>query len=197
MSSSPNLTPDSSLNTSEAKAPGEIQASGSTANVADLSSGLQKRLEESEKLNAELQKQVTEEKNRYLYLYADFDNYKKRAIKERSDAIKFGWEPCAKELLQVIDNLERALEHMAPTTDKTLVQGLHMVLNQFEAVLEKQGVKEVDTLQQVFDPNLHEAVGQEASDHPSGTVIKEHTTGYTLHGRLLRPARVVISGGKS
>src|SRR3954451_21578175 len=81
---------------------------------------------------AELEAQLKEKDAKYLYLYAEFENYKKRAIKERSDLIKYGWENAARELLMVIDNLERALEHMPPTTDKALVQGLYMVINQFK-----------------------------------------------------------------
>src|SRR5688500_1711994 len=97
----------------------------------------------ADKRIADLEEQLKQEKNKYLYLYADFDNYKKRAIKERSDAMKFGWEPAARELLQVVDNVERALTHMPATTDRTLVDGLHMVLNQFKATLEKYGVQRV------------------------------------------------------
>jgi molecular chaperone GrpE len=145
----------------------------------------------------ELEAQLKEKESKYLYLYAEFENFKKRAVKERADLLKFGWEPAARELLQVVDNLERALEHAPPSTDKTLIEGLQMVLNQFKSVLQKQGIQHIDSMQKSFDPEYHEAVGQEASDQPEGTVVKEHMRGYTLHGRLLRPARVVVSGGKS
>jgi len=151
---------------------------------------LQKRIQD-------LESQVKEKENKYLYLYADFENFKKRSIKERSDSLKFGWESVARELLQTVDNLERALTHIPPNTDKSLVEGLHMVLNQFEAALKKNGVQLIESLEKDFDPNLHEAIGQEKSDLPSGTIVKEHTRGYTLHGRLLRPARVVVSGGQT
>lgn len=152
---------------------------------------LQKRIQE-------LEAQVKEKEQKYLYLYADFDNFKRRQIKERSDLLKFGWESLARDLLQVVDNLERALEHMPPTTEKTLSDGIHMVLSQFRATLNKQGVQLVETSAKPFDPNLHEAVGQEPSPaHPAGTVVREQLKGYTLHGRLLRPARVIVSGGNS
>ena len=144
---------------------------------------------------SELETQLRDEKNRYLYLYAEFENFKKRALKERSDAIKFGWEPVARELLEVLDNLERALDHMPAETSKTLVEGLRLVANQFRATLEKQGVQKIDSRGQAFDPHLHEAVGQEPSESPEGTVTQEALRGYTLHGRLLRPSRVVISSG--
>ena len=145
---------------------------------------------------AELEEQVKEKENKYLYLYADFDNSKKRVQKERTDLIKFGWEPIARDLLQVVDNLERAIQHMPIGTDKILADGLHMVVSQFRTTLEKGGVQLVHTLEQAFDPNLHEAVGSEESHHPEGTIVKEAQRGYLMHGRLLRPAQVVVSGGK-
>ena len=153
-----------------------------------------KRLEEKSSQLEDTAKQL-EEKNKYLYLYADFDNFKKRAVKERSELIKFGWESVARELLGVLDNLDLALAHVPPGADKNWVDGLRMVAQQFQATLEKQGVTPVRA--QGFDPNLHEAVGQENSDQPAGTIIKEHSRGYLLHGRLLRPARVVVSSGNS
>jgi molecular chaperone GrpE len=146
----------------------------------------------------ELEAQVKEKEQKYLYLYADFENYKKRAIKERADLLKFGWENAARELLEVVDNLERALNHMPKSDDashKTLEQGLRMVLGQFKAALDKQGIQRISTETRDFDPNLHEAVAHENSEHPEGKIAREESSGYTLHGRLLRPARVVISNG--
>jgi molecular chaperone GrpE len=145
----------------------------------------------------DLEAQLKEKDARYVYLYAEFENYKKRMARERTDLMKFGCEGLARELLQVIDNLERALAHMPAGTDKTLIDGLHMTLNQLRAVLEKQGVQTVTSIDREFDPNVHEAVSQEESERPSGTILKEASRGYTLHGRLLRPARVVVSQGKT
>ncbi|OFZ21458.1 MAG: nucleotide exchange factor GrpE [Bdellovibrionales bacterium GWB1_55_8] len=144
----------------------------------------------------ELEGKLKEQESKYSYLYADFDNYKKRVIKERADLLKFGWEAPARDLLQVLDNLERGLAHAPAGTDKALTQGLEMVVSQFKGILEKQGIQTVTSLGKPFDPNYGEAVAQEPSDQPSGTVIREHSPGYTLHGRLLRPARVVVSSGK-
>jgi molecular chaperone GrpE len=145
----------------------------------------------------ELQKQLKEKDAKYLYLYAEFENFKKRAEKDRDSMRKFGWESIAKDLLQVADHLELALSHVPAGTDKGLIQGLNMVLGQFRGAMEKQGVQMLKSLGQPFDPNFHEAVSQEASDKPAGTVIQEHGQGYTLHGRLLRPARVVVSAGSA
>lgn len=146
----------------------------------------------------ELEAQIKDKEQKYLYLYAEFENFKKRASKEREETLKFGFESTAHELIQVIDNLERALAHIPPSTDKNLVTGLQMVLNQFIAALQKQGVQPMNTdAPKSFDPNFHEAVGQEASTHPEGSVLQTQTKGYTIHGRLLRPARVIVSSGNN
>lgn len=150
-----------------------------------------------EKRIAELEAQVKERDQKYVYLYADFENFKKRAIKERSDAMKYGWENVARDMLQVVDNLERALAHMPATTDQGLADGLKMVIHQFKNTMEKQGVQQINALNQPFDPNLHEAVGQTPSEeHAAGVIVHEQQPGYTLHGRLLRPSRVILSAGK-
>lgn len=154
---------------------------------------------ESQKLEERIQAleaEVKEKENKYLYLYAEFENFKKRAQKERQDLIKFAAEPVVRDLLQVVDNLERALAHVPVNTDKNIVQGLQMVLSQFCSTLEKQGVSKIVCLDKPFDPNFHEAVGQEDSKQPAGTITKEHLSGYTFHGRLLRPSRVMISSGR-
>jgi molecular chaperone GrpE len=146
----------------------------------------------------ELEADLKEKEQKYLYLYSDFENFKKRTAKERDELRKFGWISATKSLVEVIDNLERALAH-APKTDSDghgpLIEGIKMVLNQFKDVLENQGVQVINTEHQMFDPHLHEAVGQMNSDQPEGQILREEAKGYTLHGRLLRPARVVISSG--
>jgi molecular chaperone GrpE len=161
------------------------------ANGKGASSNLETKVQE-------LEAQLKEKEQKYVYLYADFENYKKRMVKERSDLLKYGWESSARQLLEVIDNLERALAHMPKSNDqahKTLEDGLKMVLNQFRAILEKQGVQHIGIENQAFDPNLHEAVGQEPSEHAQGHIVREEMKGYTIHGRLLRPSRVIVSTG--
>jgi molecular chaperone GrpE len=145
----------------------------------------------------ELEAQVKEKDAKYLYLYAEFENYKKRSFKELQDARKFGWENVGRDLLQVLDNLERAMAHTPEGTDKNLVIGLQMVIQQFKQTLQRNGVEEVPTMGKPFDPNLMEGMGQEPSNQPAGTVTSEQLKGYTIHGRLLRPARVMVSSGIS
>ena len=142
-----------------------------------------------------LTEKLAHSEEKYKYLYADFENYKKRAIKERQDAMKFGWENVAGEMLGVLDNLDRALQYAKPETDANLLSGLKMVAQQFITTLSKQGVAEIPSIDQPFNPELHEASGQIPSDKPAGTIIQELQKGYTLHGRLLRASRVMLSSG--
>ncbi len=145
----------------------------------------------------EMEKKLKEAEQKYVYLYAEFENFKKRAVKERQDTVKFGWENVASGLLEVLDNFNRALTFAKPDGDPSLVSGLKMVAQQFKATLEKQGVAEIATENQNFNPEMHEAVGQLPSEKPAGLIVQEHQKGYTLHGRLLRPARVMISSGQA
>jgi molecular chaperone GrpE len=177
-----------------------IESSGTTMNENETDPGSDgtsgnATVSDLRKRITDLENQVKEKENKYLYLYADFDNFRKRSVKDRSDSIKFGWESLARELLQTVDNLERAIIHAPASSDKVLLEGLHMVLKHLKSSLQKQGVQVIESLNKEFDPNLHEAIGQEPSEAPAGNIIKEHTRGYTLHGRLLRPARVVLSSG--
>lgn len=145
---------------------------------------------------ADLQAKLKEAESKYLYLYADFENFKKRAWNEKEETRKFGWEPAARELLQVADNFFRALQFIPEGTDKNFITGMQMIERQFLAALDKYGVKAVEAVGKPFDPNLQEAVGQDVSDKEQGIVIREETRGFTMHGRLLRPAKVIISAGK-
>lgn len=143
-----------------------------------------------------LQQELKEKENKYLYLYAEFETYKKRAIQERAQTLKFGYEPFARELLQVADNLERAIEHSQAEAGeiKQLLTGVQMVYQQLQSTLEKYNVVPLQTKGQKFNPEQHEAVGQEkTSSVEEGTILKELQKGYLIHGRLLRPARVVVA----
>ncbi len=166
----------------------ENEDARSQGDAADGGSAPQEAVNPLDQLKAEL----TAEKNKYLYLYAEFDNYKKRAIKERSDLIKFGHESFARDLLLVKDNFERGLQY-ADNLD-ALVSGLKMVTADMDKTLERFGVTTIKTVGTTFDPNMHEAVGQE--EGADGVVIKELLKGYCLNGRLLRPAKVIVGIAK-
>jgi molecular chaperone GrpE len=133
--------------------------------------------------------------DRLLRTMAEFDNYKKRAAKDKEDLTRYGNERLLRELLPVMDNFERALEQAKNSPDlKALQDGLEMILRQFVSVLEKFGVKGFSSLGEPFDPNRHEAMThQESAGHEENTVISEFQKGYNLHDRLLRAAMVAVS----
>ncbi|MGQ0794112.1 MAG: nucleotide exchange factor GrpE [Deltaproteobacteria bacterium] len=133
---------------------------------------------------------------RYLRMAADFDNFKKRAVKEKSEVIFFANEELIKTLLDVIDNMERAIGHSEASGEaKPIVEGVKLVYKQFLSALEKFGVKTIEVARgQEFDPKLHQAIEHvESSDMPPGSVFSEAQRGYTLKERLLRPALVSVS----
>ncbi len=139
-------------------------------------------------------KEAQDNFDRFLRLSAEFENFKKRMEKEKNDAYKFGTENLIKELLPVLDNLERAIDHGEAKGPQGLLEGVDMTLKGFLTALEKIGVSPVDASGKEFDPNLHEAVMvQEDAHHPAGTVLTQLQKGYTLHSRLIRPAMVVVS----
>jgi molecular chaperone GrpE len=130
-------------------------------------------------------------------LQADFDNYRKRVARDAEDAAKRAGQRVIAEMLPVLDNLERALAHVESGGDGVhLTEGVRMVLQQVLDVFGKEGVERIDPLGQPFDPNEHQAVGQaERDDVPEGTVVDMYQAGYRMHGRVLRPAAVVVSTG--
>ncbi len=140
-------------------------------------------------------REAQENYDRFVRVYAEFENFKKRAVKEKADFIKYANEGLVRALLGVIDNLERAVDESKKNTHaEGLVQGVEMVLNQFKDILDKHGVREVQAEGTPFDPNLHEAMMHEDSEeHEDNTVIEEFQKGYILNDRLLRPALVKVS----
>ncbi len=141
------------------------------------------------------EKELGELRQRLLYQQADFENFKKLKAKEKQETLKFGNETLVKELLPVIDNLERAIVHGGKSEDsKGIVEGVELTLNSFLRVLEKFGVTQVQALDKEFDPNVHEAVAQEPrKDKTAGTVVTELQKGYIMDGRLLRPSMVTVA----
>lgn len=134
--------------------------------------------------------------DRLLRLSAEFENYKKRNRREISDFKKFAAEVLIKDLLPVIDSLDRALETTTQNDEacKAIYEGVSLTRDEMLKIFSKYGVQSIDALEKSFDPAFHQAVGQEPSeDHPDNTVLKEYQKGYTMHGRLLRPSMVVVS----
>jgi molecular chaperone GrpE len=146
---------------------------------------------------AELQTQLAAAQDRYLRLAADFDNFKKRAARDRDDARRLGSESVLGKLLPVLDNFDMAMiAATQPNTSlETLRVGVNMIHSQFRNFLSEVGVKELSPVGQPFDPGLHDAVSVQASTEvPEGHVIQQTRKGYQLGDRLIRPASVIVSG---
>ena len=154
-----------------------------------------KAIEELEQAVVEKEEALKEINNKYLYLQADFENFKRIKAKEKEDVLKFGNEVLIKELLPVIDNLERALDHAARNEEnKGIIDGVQLTLKELLKVLQKAGVEQVEAVGTKFDPNVHEALFQEErEDMEPDIVVSELQKGYTLNGRLMRASRVSVS----
>lgn len=135
--------------------------------------------------------------DRLLRTTADFENFKKRAARERQEAVSFANEALLAKLLPVVDNFEMALAAAgtaARDSVKSFQTGVEMICQQLKQALKETGLEEVDATGKVFDPNSHEAISQiESAEVPEGHVSQQIRKGYRLHGRLLRPAGVVVA----
>ena len=184
----------------EAKAAeAEAEAAEDKAEAADETAEAEKaeESEDSGKECGEEKEEVKEEGKeesddlRYLRLMADFQNYRKRAEKEKRDLYSYANEKIMNDLLTVMDNFERALEHDAGDGFK---EGIEMIFKQLSDVLEKDGLAEIPALGEDFDPNVHNAVmTEETEDYESGKVSGVMQKGYTLNGKVIRPAMVKVA----
>ena len=153
-------------------------------------------------LEAELaaaREEANEAKERWIRERADAENLKKRTSRERSEAVRFGTESLVRDLLPIVDNLERAVQAaQGGGNGKPLVEGVSLVLKGLLDVLARHGVTRVEAEGTQFDPTRHEAVAHvESAKHEPNAVIQEHQAGYRLHDRLLRPALVSVAKGPS
>jgi len=159
----------------------------------DSVEGLQKKLDEA----------LTESQQHYdrlLRVSAEFDNYKKRSIRDADEFRKFANEALLRDLLHIVDNLERAIASAGEGSDaiECMVEGVGMTLDEIMKVFSKYGVTPVEAVGKPFDPMFHQAIMQEETDaQPENTVLSEMQKGYLLHDRLLRPAMVVVAKAAS
>ncbi len=156
--------------------------------------GNEEETSHEEKQELSLEEQLDKAKKDYLYLYADFENYRKKAFQERSELVKYSNENILRELLQIMDNFKLAIS-MDVTSEnlKSFVDGVNMIARELENMTERFGVSKIVS-EGKFDPNLHEAISTEASNgNEDGDILKVYKEGYKLHDRLLRPAQVVIA----
>jgi molecular chaperone GrpE len=153
-------------------------------------------------IQAELETAKQESKemyDRFLRVSAEFENYKKRSVREMDDFRKYANQSLTKEMLAVVDNLERALNSSNGnnSNDKCMVDGVNMTLKEILKVFEKVNVKPIESVGQLFDPTFHQAMMQEETDeYPENTIITELQKGYMIHDRLLRPSMVVVAAPK-
>jgi molecular chaperone GrpE len=139
--------------------------------------------------------QAAEWKDRLLRAQAEWDNSRKRILREKEDAVRYAGEALLERLLPVLDNFEMGMQAAKSATDaKAIAQGLEMVLAQFQQVLRDAGVEPIDAVGQPFDPHRHEALGHhESADHPEGHILSQMRKGYKLKDRLLRAASVFVA----
>lgn len=147
--------------------------------------------EELEKVKAK----VEEKNNQLLRLQAEYDNYRKRTLKEKTELIKYATEGLVGELLPILDNFDRAISAAKVSSDfASFSQGVEMILRQIQDALGKEGLKAIEAVGQPFDPNIHDAVLRVQSDeHPENTVLEELQKGYYLKEKVLRPSMVKVS----
>jgi molecular chaperone GrpE len=143
------------------------------------------------KLRAELQAA----KDRELRCHAELDNYRKRAARELEDRLRYANMSLLRDLLPVLDNVERAIEAAEKNADgAALLDGFKMVHQQLDEALKKHHCQRIEALHAPFDPNVHHAVMQQPSaDHPANTVLMVTQNGYQLHDRVVRPSQVIVS----
>jgi len=151
-------------------------------------------LDENEQIT-ELKKQIDEIQGRLFRTLADFDNYKKRAVKEKEEIAKYASAQLVELLLTSLDNFERALLASNETKNfESLVDGVQMVYRQIEEVLNKEGLEPIEAIGQPFNPEVHQAVMQvETEEYASGIVVEELQKGYKYKGKVLRPSMVKVN----
>lgn len=146
----------------------------------------------------EVQNQLNQSNDRLLRTQAELDNFRKRSRRELDEQLRYAPMPILRDLLPVVDNLQRAIQSTPTTEDETvksLLQGINMVTTQLTSVLERHHCRSMEIEEGMeFDPNRHEAISQQPSEeHPPGTVLHVTQIGYELHDRVVRPTQVVVT----
>jgi molecular chaperone GrpE len=136
---------------------------------------------------------LAERENRYLRLAADFDNFRRRKAQELADRARYGSEDAARALIPALDNLRRAVDHAPEGTEPAFLEGVRMVVRQFEEALASLGVTPIEAVGARFDPALHEAIAGVETEVEHDTVLDELQRGYRLHDRVIRPSVVRVA----
>ncbi|MCK4340897.1 MAG: nucleotide exchange factor GrpE [Phycisphaerae bacterium] len=155
----------------------------------------QPRAEAEDELT-KLRREVEELREKNLRIIAESQNLQKRAQREQQEAVRFAEAEFVRELLVVLDDFERTQESAKSAADvQSVADGVRIVYEHFLKVLNQHGIKPIEAVGRPFDPTYHAAMMQQPSDeHPAGTVMQEMARGYTMHERVLRPSRVIVSG---
>lgn len=152
---------------------------------------------EAEAVASRLREELADSDDRLLRLQAEFENFRKRALRERQEAVQYGSQNLFKDLVSVVDNLERAIAHARESGGGDLasfLQGVELVQRELLAIFEKNHVTEIEAQGKPFDPSLHEAMAQvESGEVPPNTVIEVLQKGFQLRDRLVRPSRVIVA----
>ena len=145
-----------------------------------------------------LQNEIQEWKDKYLRSMAEFDNFRRRSQQEKADWIRLANEKLALSICDVVDNFERALSQVGEEhRQDSYIKGFYMIEQQLVNVLEKEGIKKIDALNQEFDPKYHEALAHIPSEHEENMIAAVIQNGYIMFDKVIRPARVAVSNGKS
>ena len=189
-------TEDNQKNPEQEEVEETDQESLVTSNEEESKAEEKKELTPMEQLQEQIRlkdEEIANQKDTFLREKAELENFKKRLTKEKDDFVQFANERLLQELIQIEDNLERALE-VPNATLESLKEGVEMIQKQFSTFLKNQKVEPIEAIGKAFDPTLHEVLNQqESEEHEENTVIEQYSKGYTLNGRILRPAKVVIS----
>jgi molecular chaperone GrpE len=186
----------------EARTAGGGTAAGGAASEASSTDKLtiellSQELQELKRFHDEKVTEFADQKDHFLRLQAEFENFRRRSLKEKQESLRFGHQNLVKDLLSAVDNLERALEHGAQNAGaevRGVLDGIALVHREILSALEKHGVSQIDAAGQTFDPAVHEAIGQVPSaDVPANTVLQVLQKGYVIHDRMVRPSRVLVS----
>ena len=165
---------------------------GAEENAESVEETADEPVDESEQLKLQLE----ESKKEYMFLMAEFDNFRKRTIKEKADIIRNATEKAMKDILPIVDDFERGLTAMAETLDaESVKEGMNLIYNKFVKYLEQNGVKAIESNGADFDTELHEAIAMipAADDSQKGKVIDTVTKGYTMNDKVIRHSKVAVA----
>jgi molecular chaperone GrpE len=172
----------------------ENLASENDTSPSDAENNVEAGSEENDRIS-ELQRQAEENHSRFLRAQADFDNFRRRTLKEKEELAQYASLKLVGQLLPVLDNFQRALQTGEGADSASFTKGIEMIYRQLSQVLEEEGLKPMEPVGQPFDPELHQAIMQvESDEYEEGVVVEVVQPGYRLKDKVIRPAMVKVSG---